>query len=341
VTAMNSTTPPLADAQLFDCSAQYQGKAETTTQLAHEGQADRYGFTDTWKDYTNPSAPVAKATFKTWSGTLQCPDLGNARPACNQVRMISAQRRCQLENGALGSCDDCAKLVKADPINHPDPDAIATTKFDFSDSLVGGAVDASPVAQHSNSCYFSATCFAQNSDSCPPAGVPGGHVFCFSPDTKIDMANGKQKAIKDIKAGDEVVAFNAKGVRSGAMGKAKVKATAITKNQEVIQINDLKITPLHKVILSTGRAVLAKEIKVGDKLLKGNSQVELVTKVKTQKKRIKVYNLVLDKESDGYVAGGIRVMSYPLMPEMEIIEGQADAKKAQAGRGLSSLKRAR
>ena len=339
VTAMNSANPPVEGAKLFDCSASFQGKAETKIQLAHEGQSDPNNFTDTWKDYSDPLNPVAKATFKTWSGTLQCPDVAR-RPACNQVKMISAQRRCQLENGALGSCDDCAALVKQGQIT--DPDAPSVKKFDFSDALVGGSVESSPMAQRSNSCYFSATCFAQSSDGCPPAGVPGGHVFCLSPETKIDMADGKQKMIKDIKAGDEVVAFNAKGIRSSAMSKAKVKATAVTKDQAIIQINGLKITPLHKVVLASGRAVLAKEVKVGDKLLKGNGQVELVTKVKTKNKRIKVYNLVLDKENDGYVAGGIRVMSYPLMPEMEVIEGHASvpAPKAGAKRGVSSLKRA-
>lgn len=226
---------------------------------------------------------------QTWYGTTSCSQI--PAPSCNQVTTITAQRYCQRASGLLGNCSECIDATDPDQPLDPGP----------------GGVLQSTVKSGANSCYFQATCF---STSACPGLKSGGHVFCLSPETKIMMADGSEKAIVDIKAGDEVMAFDAKHSRGG-LRTAKVKATAVTKEQKLVKINDLNITPLHKIILANGRAVMAKDVKVGDKILKASGRILDVTTVTKDLPPITVYNLSLDG-ADGYIAGGVRVLEYPL-----------------------------
>ena len=92
------------------------------------------------------------------------------------------------------------------------------------------------------------------------------------------------------------------------------------------------ITPLHKIVLANGRAVAAKDIKVGDKILKADGLMETVKSVKTDLAPITVYNLVLENGSDGYIANGVKVMSYP------IPKGMDASRPKHYERNLSSVK---
>lgn len=260
---------------------------------------------------TSPQVPAASpaplAKTKTWLGMTSCDQLA-ARPICNHTKMISAKRYCRLESG--GTLDDCSACDGA-----VDDDSAIMAKL-MSPSNVNGEIIVNP-ATSTSKCYFSAACFNINSTGCPEANSSGGHVFCLAPETKIVMADGTQKEISKIKAGEEVMSFNAKSSRNGVLTKVKVKATAITKKQEILKINDLKITPQHKIILANGRAVAARDIRVGDNMLKADGLFETVTSVDSNLQPITVYNLVLDKGADGYVANGIRVLSYPILKGME------------------------
>jgi hypothetical protein len=242
---------------------------------------------------------------QTWLGKIDC-DALTSRPACNQTKLITAQRYCQLENGLLGNCNDCLAANDPDKAN-----------YNFTDALVHGRMVNNPYSGNASKCYFAAACFNNQANGCPSASTITGHVFCLAPETKITMADGTEKEIIKIKAGEEVLAFDAKHSRGGVMKKSKVKATAITKKQPILGIEDLKITPLHKVVLASGRAVMAKEIKVGDKILRGNGTIMTVTKIKKDLPTITVYNLVLEDGSDGYIANGLRVLSYPLLKGLE------------------------
>ncbi|GIL17086.1 MAG: hypothetical protein BroJett040_08370 [Oligoflexia bacterium] len=249
-----------------------------------------------------PALKLPNGTY-TWSGTLSCNDL-QVRPACGQTKMITAQRYCKLENGTLGDCRLCMGA------NDPDADV------KFTDESVAGEIINNP-NEGMNRCYFSAVCFNKDASGCPGANSLGGHVFCLAPETKITMADGKKKAIKKIKAGEYVLSFDAKNAASNNLKKTKVLATAVTKNQEIIKINNLKITPRHKILLSTGRAVMAQDIRVGDQILLENGQPIVVEKVESNLKPITVYNLILEDEADGYIANDIRVLSYPMPKGMD------------------------
>lgn len=250
-----------------------------------------------YKSYTADSNQSNPNGTQTWFGTTSCTQI--AAPSCNQVTTISAQRYCQRSTGFLGSCDDCADVNDTDGKLDPGPGGMIAT-YNVPDKN-----------GKTNTCYFKAYCYSLN--ACPGLKT-GGHVFCLSADTKIMMADGTQKDIVNIKAGDEVMAFDAKHSK-GMLRKSKVRATAITKDQKLIQIDDLKITPLHKVVLANGRAVMAKDIKVGDSILKASGLFEVVKKIEKDLPATTVYNLALE-DADGYIANGLRVLQYPIAEEL-------------------------
>lgn len=246
----------------------------------------------------NLGTPSAEG--QTWTGPTKCDALVQ-KPSCNQAKMITARRFCQMETGAI---DDCNACRGAD-----DPDA----GMDFSELAVGGEVRQSPNDMQKSRCVMLAACTNVSGDDCPLADTSGGHVFCLSPETKITMADGSQKAIGKIRSGERVKAFDAHSTRDTILKTARVKAVAVTKDQKIMKVNDLKITPNHKMVLASGRAVAASELKVGDRLMRDNGTVEPVKRIERDVASITVYNLVLDRGADGYIAGGMRVISYPDM----------------------------
>lgn len=252
------------------------------------------------KDRNAP--PIGPNGTYTWHGKLSCSELApHEKPACNQVALITAKRYCLLENGALAGCELCLGSAEKD-----DPDRAIMRKV--YQKKPGTQILTSIDSQ----CYFQAACTAVNSPGCPTTNN-GGHVFCVAPDTKIMMADGTQKEIKDIKAGEEVMSFESKLSKDKNLKTSKVVATTTTEDQAVIKINNLEITPDHKIILSSGRAVKAGDINLGSKILKEDGRIEIVQSIDKKRSKIKVYNLVLEDGSDGYIANGVRVLSYPML----------------------------
>lgn len=249
----------------------------------------------------------------TWTGMTTCDDL-TVQPACNQSKTITARRFCQLESGNVDSCEACRDADEGTDISMKDKFNNTMVNGRFQSAYVQGEVMKNPFDSVKNRCAMIASCVNRSTgpEACPAAPT-GGHVFCLSPETKITMADGSQKSIGQIKAGEKVRAFDAKLSKNGALKSARVKAIAVTKDQTVMVVNDVKITPNHKMIMANGRAVAANEIKVGDSLLKDNGMIEPVTKVERNVASITVYNLVLEKGVDGYIAGGKRVIAYPDM----------------------------
>jgi hypothetical protein len=270
---------------------------------------------------TTATAPIYSNGTDSWVGKLSCDEL-TVKPECNHTKVITAQRYCQLENGTRGNCDDCYnsdetafdrqfsdKLKAKVELKATNPTDTSWQELD-EDGM--GMIVSNPFDGSGNKCYFSALCMAPRSAGCPPPGGVG-HIFCLAPETKIQMADGSEKNIDQIKAGESVVAFKAKHSKHQKLRTAKVIATAITQNQKIIKIDDLKITPLHKIIMASGRGVMAKKIKVGDKILRADGTVKVVQKIENDSAPIEVFNLVLEEGADGYIANGLRVLSYPIM----------------------------
>lgn len=292
---MEITSAPPGDKDYFiptNTQAEYQsfvsavanGKIPYVTEQQCQDQYQLYNGTGVG----NPNGT------QTWIGTTSCSGIN---PSCGQVQTISAQRYCLRPTGLLGNCSECLNATDPDnpggqtPLN---PGSGGTIMADFS-------------KEKGDYCYFQAVCTSRN--ACPGVNT-GGHVFCLAPDTKILMSDGSQKAIIDVKVGDEVMAFDHKHSR-GLLKKAKVKAAEVTEKQKLVEINDLKITPVHKIILANGRAVKAQDIKVGDQILKADGVYVTVTSIKKDEEPVTVYNLSLDG-ADGYVANGVRVLEYAI-----------------------------
>jgi hypothetical protein len=279
------------------------GKIDDNVEVRNcDAEYDEYAR---FKKDTNP--PQNPNGTLTWEGTTSCKQLVD-KPACNQAKLISSTRSCILEDGIKGSCDKCAG------VNDPD------LSVDFSEVAVDGIVTSSPQLG-TGQCYFEALCIDQSAAGCPAAGTAGGHVFCLSPDTKILMADGNEKAIIDIKAGEKVKAFKARDSKKAILQEAGIVATAITEEQEIIRITVssestsevLNITPLHKVVLGNGRGVKAEEVVVGDTIITASGDKVVVEQIEKDLPKITVYNLVLEEEYDGYIANGLRILSYPLL----------------------------
>ncbi|MGB0455294.1 MAG: Hint domain-containing protein, partial [Bacteriovoracaceae bacterium] len=256
----------------------------------------------------------------TWIGKLSCNQLIE-KPACNQTKIITAERYCMLEDGKPGDCEECAKAY--------DPDA--DIKFTLASVAPNGDTTKAQILSSpslNNKCFFSAACFSVNAAGCPSAGTSGGHVFCLSEDTEITMEDGSKLAIGKVKAGDKVKAFKAQNSKGDRLYNAKVVAVAVTEDQEIMRLvvekmimgkkkeDKIKITPKHKVVLSTGRGVMVQDLRPGVMILDSKGEHVRVKSIEYMEEKIAVYNLVLEDGADGYIAGGLKVLSYPMLDEL-------------------------
>jgi hypothetical protein len=264
-----------------------------------------------------PAAPANPNGLSTWIGTLTCDELIE-QPSCNETKIITAQRYCVLSDGVQSSCGDCAGAVDPDEEDPKNP----KKKFaDFSQAAVQGKgiaelINVPNPDDASTMCYFRAACFSSASVGCPAPGTSGGHIFCLSADTKITMVDGSRKEIIKIAAGEKVLSFDAQNPR-GKLFTSAVKSVAVTEGQRVMRVTFedsktvLKITPEHKVVLSSGRSVMARDLREGDELVDSKARVAVVADSQFIDEAITVYNLVLEDGADGYIATGLRVQSYP------------------------------
>ncbi|QHT68575.1 hypothetical protein GXP67_18955 [Rhodocytophaga rosea] len=152
----------------------------------------------------------------------------------------------------------------------------------------------------------------------PVAGAATDYDVCFPEEALVRMADGSEKAIKDVRAGDEVAAFDA---ATGALQTTRVKevhthadkAYTIT---SVLLISDeptasmqayvpsvmLEATPNHPVYTNKGRKTI-ETLEKGEYLYQYNSASGMFIKYKvmqvvTEARQVKkVYNLVTDKQN--------------------------------------------
>lgn len=192
--------------------------------------------------------------------------------ACNEVKKIAAERSCIRSTSSKAACGECAGR------------------------------DTQVIEGFRDSCSFFAEC---RGEPCPEA-----HNFCVTADTKVLMADGSEKEIATIKVGDMVKAFDSKHPTK-PLKDVKVKAVMITGEKEVISLNDLKITSVHKVILEGGKVVEAKNVKIGDKIIKADGSVTTIKEITENTTPVTVYNMDVEG-ADGYIAGGLRVLDYPV-----------------------------
>ncbi len=226
----------------------------------------------------NVTARPGTYQFTRWVGETSC---ANVNPACDQVITIAADRYCQRSTSAYADCSECSRI--------DDPQTIR--------------------GWPRNTCFFTTQC---SGPPCPPptsGDGGGGGGDCLTADVKIKMADGTEKHIAMIKPGDMVLAFSNKDLKA-PLKPAKVKTTTITGEMATFELNDLKITAAHKVVLEDGKLMPARSVKIGDKILKEDGTVITVTKITETKTPQSVFNMDVE-DADGYIAGGLRVEDFP------------------------------
>jgi len=141
-----------------------------------------------------------------------------------------------------------------------------------------------------------------------PSSPGGGNPpdpGCFSGDTKILMADGSYKEIKDIKAGDYII--TKKAPDSDELVKAEVIRSMVYDGWDgyLIINNKLKVTTNHMIYIN-GEWKEAGEIKIGDRLINEKGEKFAVKSLEKVDKQVKVYNIEIEKYRT-YFANGIYV----------------------------------
>ena len=132
---------------------------------------------------------------------------------------------------------------------------------------------------------------------------------CFTGDTKILMADGKYKEIKDIYTGDYIL--TKKSPDSDELVKARVYRSAEYDGWDgyLIINNKLKVTTNHMIYVN-GEWKEAGKIKIGDRLLSEGGKKEIVKSIEKNNQPITVYNIEVDEYAT-YFANGIYVHNAP------------------------------
>jgi hypothetical protein len=154
--------------------------------------------------------------------------------------------------------------------------------------------------------------------SAPVAGSATDYDVCFPEDALVRMADGSEKQIKDIHAGDEVAAFDQK---TGTLQTARVKemhthtdkvytltSVLLISNEPTASLNAympsvvLEATPNHPVFTSNGRKTM-ETLEKGEYLYQYSSATGTfikyeVMQVVTESRQVnKVYNLVTTQKN--------------------------------------------
>lgn len=128
------------------------------------------------------------------------------------------------------------------------------------------------------------------------------------------MADGTFKEIKDVKAGDMVLAFDKTKPHSPIVAR-KVNAQKMTGHKYVMSINNkIFVTPSHKFPTIEHGMIEAGDLKFGDHLILENGKPMKVTYLAKNVRKVPTYNIEVE-EFHSYVAGGVRTGNMLLLPE--------------------------
>jgi intein/homing endonuclease len=134
---------------------------------------------------------------------------------------------------------------------------------------------------------------------------------CFVEGTRVEMFDGSEKSIEDVKIGDEVLSYDFENGENvlGTVGQVFVHDY----DGEILNINGLEVTPEHPIFIE-GKWKLAGEVEVGDLLQNSDGVSEEVESISREVVRQKVYNLEIGG-AHNYYAGGILVHNKPIATE--------------------------
>jgi hypothetical protein len=132
-------------------------------------------------------------------------------------------------------------------------------------------------------------------------GGDGGGDGCFAYDTQILMADSSRKPIIDLRAGDQVQAYD---TETGTVVVREVTDTYRADQNHYYLINgELKITGTHPFFTVQGEWVKAADLKTGDRIVSGEGTVEIVS-VERVKHDHRVYNFSVADSHNYFVSAG-------------------------------------
>ncbi len=130
-------------------------------------------------------------------------------------------------------------------------------------------------------------------------GGGGGGGSCFSPDTKVLMADNSLKRIIDIQVGDKVKAFD---VANGEKVIANVTDTYNGEIDAYYLINgELRVSPPHPFFTTKGRWTKIADLEVGDKIKNFNG-VTGITSIEKIQSAQRHYNISVESFHNFFVS---------------------------------------
>lgn len=133
----------------------------------------------------------------------------------------------------------------------------------------------------------------------------GDKIKCFSEDTKIVMADGKTKNIKDIKIGDKIKSFNPlfKMITTDTVTNIFYHSSEEMLSDYYILINnEISITPEHPVYIN-GKWIKADNLEIGNDLAYGeiSSIKRIYTRIPTYNFETKIYHNYIVKSGKNLI----------------------------------------
>ncbi|MFN3077130.1 MAG: hypothetical protein ABT940_09670 [Alphaproteobacteria bacterium] len=136
--------------------------------------------------------------------------------------------------------------------------------------------------------------------------VPTQAPRCFAGATPVRMADGTEKPIADIVAGDNVMAFDG----FGALTPARVARVHDFGEAEVVRLEaggrTIEVTPLHRFLTGDGSFKSLAHFGADDRLVAADGTVGGSARVTGGTSRARIYNLTVENMHT-YVAAGLRV----------------------------------
>lgn len=134
---------------------------------------------------------------------------------------------------------------------------------------------------------------------------------CFTGDTRVLMADGTYKKIKDIRAGDRILSYN---FETGALEGEEVSKLLVhpeTAGGYFVVNERLEVTKNH-IVWSPSKDswVRVGSLEVGDSLLNNQGEVEEITSIEKVEGTNTVYNLSLSGPNNNYFTENILVHNH-------------------------------
>lgn len=130
----------------------------------------------------------------------------------------------------------------------------------------------------------------------------GGGDACFAGDTQITMGDGSKKAIRDIRPGDEVLAFSAYTTSP----KKVLEITANGLSRKAIRLNGTIVTGEHPFLNLNGGWWIARLLTPGDEVVGEQGLPVKIESVDLDAGLHEVYNFEVE-DFHTYIADGFRV----------------------------------